>query len=74
MNSVVYFTSIAVLTATAMCPFAQNSSHSIIFCLTQLAPWQETIMATQGGAMVSIQYCLISLYGGDDIILMDIME
>ena len=31
-------------------------------------------MAIQGGAMLSIQYCLNSLYGGDDIILMDIME
>jgi hypothetical protein len=41
---------------------------------TMNTTWQEKIMAPQNGAMVSIQYCLISLYGGDDKILMDIMK
>jgi hypothetical protein len=41
---------------------------------TMNSTWQETIMAAQDGAMVSVKYCLISFCDGDDIILMDIME
>jgi len=78
VNSVVYFTIIAVLTTKA-CVHSHRVRNIIQYsvwpcCHHEHCTWQETIMATQSGAMVSIQYCLISLYGVNNIILIDIME